>query len=173
MVAFEALVAQNVFFGIIAASMIGAALLVVTTKNVVHAALALVVVLVGVAGQFVLLLAEFIAATQVLVYVGAIIVLFLFGIMLTQARIGRDEAIDHGNRGVALGTALVLAVVMGYALLSTFSNEDIRARVGGMRVQTTGEVADAIFGTYIIPFEAVSLLLLGALIGAIVMARRE
>ena len=83
------LVAQNVAFGIIAVVMVVAAIRVVTTKNVVHAALCLVVVLAGVAAQYILLAAEFVASTQVLVYIGAIIVLFLFGIMLTRAPTGR------------------------------------------------------------------------------------
>ena len=82
------MVAQNIFFGIMAAIMIWAALRVVTTKNVVHAALWLVVVLAGVAGQFLLLGAEFVGVTQILVYVGAVVVLFLFGIMLTRASMG-------------------------------------------------------------------------------------
>ena len=87
-------VAQNVAFGIIAAMMIFAALCVVTTKNVVHAALWLVLVLAGVAAQYILAAAEFVAVSQVLVYIGAVMVLFLFGIMLTtrQARQrGRPE----------------------------------------------------------------------------------
>ena len=79
------MVAQNVFFGIMALVMIFAALKVVSTKNVVHAALWLVVVLGGVAGQFLLLGAEFIGITQVLVYIGAVVVLLLFGVMLTKA----------------------------------------------------------------------------------------
>ena len=83
-------VAENIGFGIIAAFMIFGALRVVTTRNVVHAALWLVLVLAGAAAQFVLLAAEFVALTQVLVYIGAIVVLFLFGIMLTKAPIGGD-----------------------------------------------------------------------------------
>jgi NADH-quinone oxidoreductase subunit J len=81
-------VAQNIIFGVLAAVMIVAALRMVTTENVVHAALYLVIVLAGVAAIFILLGSEFIGVTQVLVYIGAIIVLFLFGIMLTRARLG-------------------------------------------------------------------------------------
>ncbi|MGB3055074.1 MAG: NADH-quinone oxidoreductase subunit J, partial [Acidimicrobiales bacterium] len=77
------LVAQNVAFGIIAAMMVFGAIRVVTTSNVVHAAVYLVMVLAGAAAQFILLGAEFVAVTQVMVYIGAIVVLFLFGIMLT------------------------------------------------------------------------------------------
>ena len=77
------MIAENVFFGLIAAAMAVSALGVVTTKNIVHAALFLVVVLAGGAAQFLLLGQEFVAWVQVLVYIGAVIVLFLFGIMLT------------------------------------------------------------------------------------------
>ena len=81
--------------------MIFGALRVVTTKNVVHAALYLVLVLAGAAAQFILLAAEFVAVTQVLVYIGAIVVLFLFGIMLTRAPIGGDADLDPTRRGSA------------------------------------------------------------------------
>ena len=79
--------------------MIFAALCVVTTNNVVHAALWLVVVLAGVAAQYVLAAAEFVAVTQVLVYVGAVMVLFLFGIMLTRAQIGNERDLNNRNWG--------------------------------------------------------------------------
>ena len=88
------LVAQNIAFYVIAALMVFAAIRVVTCKNVVHAALWLVLVLAGVAAQFIVLAAEFVAITQILVYLGAIVVLFLFGIMLTRAKSGRDENLD-------------------------------------------------------------------------------
>ena len=117
-------VAQNVGFGIIAATMIFAALNVVTTKNVVHAALWLVVVLSGVAAQYILAAAEFVAISQVLVYIGAVMVLFLFGIMLTRAQIGRESGLN--NTGWALGipvgvaaTYIIVFTIFG-ALLSNF-----------------------------------------------------
>ena len=78
------MVAQNIGFAIIAVAMVVGALRVVTTTNVVHAALWLVVVLSGAAAQYILLAAEFVAVTQVLVYIGAVMVLFLFGTMLTR-----------------------------------------------------------------------------------------
>ena len=97
-------VAENIVFGIIAAVMIFGAVRVVTTTNVVHAALWLVLVLAGAAAQFILLAAEFVAVTQVLVYIGAIVVLFLFGIMLTRAPIGGDADL---TRKTWLGGAFV------------------------------------------------------------------
>lgn len=164
-------VAQNIAFYLIAIVMVVGALKVVTTKNVVHAALYLVAVLTGMAGQFILLGAEFIAITQLLVYVGAIVVLFLFGIMLTRARLGQDPDVD-GNavQKTSAGlVALVLLVVMGYAIYDSFEGVELAEE----RVQPTAVVADSIFSTYIVPFEAISVLLLAALIGAIVLARRD
>ena len=164
------MVAQNIAFGVIAAAIIIAALRVVTTRNVVHAALYLVVVLAGVGAQYILLLAEFIAAVQVLVYIGAIDVLFLFGIMLTRAIIGQDPDTDHpGQRVLGAFVALVLAGLLGYVLIDFFGDDKIRLD----EVQRTDEVGDAIFSTFLVPFEAVSVLLLAALVGAIVIARRD
>jgi NADH-quinone oxidoreductase subunit J len=166
-------VAQNVAFYIIAIVMVVAALKVVTTKNVVHAALYLVAVLIGISAQFILLGAEFIAATQLLVYVGAIVVLFLFGIMLTRAKLGEDLEVDGTNaeKASAALVSIIMLVVMGYAIYGTkgLSEQTLIEE----RVQTISEVSDSIFSTYIVPFEAVSVLLLAALIGAIVLARRD
>ncbi len=166
------MVAQNIFFGLIAASMVGAAIRVVTTKNIVHAALYLVVVLAGVAAQFILVGAEFTGVAQVLVYIGAVVVLFLFGIMLTRARIGHEVDVDTERRWIAGLVALLLFAVMTYALVDGFDNVDIEANAA-LVPQTTEQVSDAIFRDYLIPFEALSFLLLAALIGAIVVARRE
>ena len=104
------MIAENVFFGIIAAAMAISALGVVTTKNVVHAALFLVIVLAGGAAQFILLGQEFVAWVQVLVYIGAVIVLFLFGIMLTQAPMHPTDTMDNNLRFWALLPSGLLAV---------------------------------------------------------------
>ena len=162
-------VAQNIFFGIIAVVMIFAALRVVTTSNVVHAALWLVLVLAGVAAQFILLGSEFVAVTQVLVYIGAVVVLFLFGVMLTRASMGDDETVAGEKRIMASVVAVLLLAVMAMALIDTF--EDDRLVID--EPQRVAEVSDSIFSQYIVPFEAVSVLLLAALIGAIVVARKE
>ena len=161
-------VAQNVFFAVIALTMIYAAFRVVTTGNVVHAALWLVVVLAGVAVQFLFLGAEFVAVTQVLVYIGAVIVLFLFGVMLTRASMGDDETVAGEKRAMAAIVGVLLFAVMAMALVDSF--EDTRVDID--QPQGVTEVSDAIFSQYIVPFEAVSVLLLAALIGAIV-ARKD
>jgi len=162
-------VAQNVFFAIIALLMVVSALKVVTTTNVVHAALWLVLVLAGAAAQFILLGSEFVAVTQVLVYIGAVVVLFLFGVMLTRASMGDDETVASEKRSMAAVVAGLLLAVMSVALIDSFSDD--RLVIDQPQLVTT--VADSIFSQYIVPFEAVSVLLLAALIGAIVVARKD
>jgi NADH-quinone oxidoreductase subunit J len=165
----DALVAQNIFFGLIAAATVVGGIRVVTTTNVVHAALWLVLVLAGVGANFLLLGAEFVGITQILVYVGAIIVLFLFGTMLTRAPIGRDVTLNNRNWWLGAVVAVPLFGVLTYVLLDEWGDEELPRET----VQRTAEVSDSIFSTYLIPFEAIGLLLTAALIGAIVLARKE
>ena len=113
------MVAQNVAFSIIAAAMALAAIGVVRTKNVVHAALYLVVVLGGGAAQFILLGQEFVAWVQVLVYIGAVIVLFLFGIMLTRAPMHPEESLDNDLKWPGLVASLFLLGVLGGLLIDS------------------------------------------------------
>lgn len=113
MIAADLLVAQNIGFTIIAAIMVIGALRVVTTSNVVHAALWLVVVLAGAAAQYVLLAAEFVAITQVLVYIGAVMVLFLFGTMLTRARIGVETDLNNKNWFMGVAQSRVSDLLSG------------------------------------------------------------
>jgi NADH-quinone oxidoreductase subunit J len=163
------MVAENIAFYLIATVMVVAAVRVVTTRNIVHAALYLVLVLAGVAGQYILLAAEFVAITQVLVYIGAIVVLFLFGIMLTRAPTGPMDDSDNEQRIVGASIAVVLLGIMGYTLWKAFKGDQFV----DLQVQTTNQVADSIFSTYVVPFEIISVVLLAALIGAIVLARRD
>jgi NADH-quinone oxidoreductase subunit J len=162
-------VAQNVVFGILAAVMIIAAWKVVTTKNVVRAVLYLVVVLAGAGAQYLLLASEFIFVVQVIVYIGAVIVLFLFGTMLTRAPIGRDVDLDNDQRWLAALTSLLLLGVMVAVLSDGFGDTEVKIK----GIQRTADVADSMFGPYLIPFEVVSVLLLAALVGAIAIARRD
>lgn len=163
------MVAQHVFFGLIAAVTVLSALKVVTTRNVVHAALFLVLVFAGIAGSFIMLGAEFTASVQVLVYIGAIVVLFLFGIMLTRTKVDPEHEPPRSQKAVAALVAAVIAVILGSVLWSAFEDTELPSET----VQSTAELSDSIFSTYLIPFEAVSVLLLAALIGAIVVARRD
>ncbi|NND73944.1 MAG: NADH-quinone oxidoreductase subunit J [Ilumatobacter sp.] len=162
-------VAQNVGFGIIAFGMIFAALCVVSTKNVVHAALWLVVVLGGVAAQYILAAAEFVAVSQVLVYIGAVMVLFLFGIMLTRARIGSEEGLNNTGWQLGIPVALVLLGLMSYVIVDTVRDTIIPDRGPA----PTEALADQILSPYLVPFLAISFVLLAAAIGAIVLARKD
>jgi NADH-quinone oxidoreductase subunit J len=171
-------VPANLVFAVIAVFMVIAAIRVVTTDNVVHAALWLIVVLGGVGLNYLLLQAEFVAMTQFLVYLGAIVVLFLFGIMLTRAPLGRSDDLDNNQKPIGIAVGVLLLAVIGYALVRTFGRDKLtfeaykgaQAVAGNVRTAT---LADTIFGHYLIPFEVVSVLLLAALIGAIVLARRD
>ncbi|TMK83719.1 MAG: NADH-quinone oxidoreductase subunit J [Actinobacteria bacterium] len=143
------------------------AIRLVTSRNVVHAALYLVVTLAMVGGSYLLLAAEFVAWVQVLIYVGAIIVLVLFSLMLTKAPIGR-EALDNQQRGIA---ALVGAGVLAgliFLIQDSFGGKDI-----SLHHVRTAQVGESIFRDFVLPFEVVSVLLLAALVGAVVIARKD
>ncbi len=165
----EIMVAQNVVFGILAVVMVVAAFRLVTTQNVVRAALFLAIVLAGAAGIYILLAAEFLAWVQVLVYIGAVVVLLLFGVMLTRAPIGRDADLDNEQRLLGALVALFLFGSMGAVLLDAFGDQE----VGTFAIRRSAEVSDSIFGDFVIPFELASILLLSALVGAVALARRD
>ena len=166
----DVLVAQNIAFGLIAAVMVVGALRVVTSRNVVHAALWLVTVLAGAAAQYLLLAAEFVAVTQVLVYVGAVMVLFLFGVMLTRAKLGAEGDLNNKNYWHAAPVALLMLGVMAYVLIDGFEDQKLPADNSPVSTQ---ELSDNIFGPYLLPFWALSFVLLAAVIGANVLARKD
>ena len=163
------MVAQNIAFYALAAAMVAAGFRLVTTKNVVRAALFLAIVLGGVAGIFLLLAAEFVAWVQVLVYIGAIVVLLLFGVMLTRAPIGQEGDLDNDQRWAAALVALFLLGALVIILGDAFEDSKIAFR----GIQRTAPVSDSIFSTYVVPFEVSSVLLLAALVGAVALARRD
>jgi len=162
--------AQEYAFLVVAVVGSLAAIAVVTAHNVVHAALYLVVALASVGVTFLLVGAEFVGWTQILIYVGAIVILFLFGLMLTKAPIGRDT-LDNQQRWVAALVALgvfaglVFLIDRAYHLNTTQRFAEFPA--------STARVGSSIFHAYVLPFEAISFLLLAALIGAVVLARRD
>jgi NADH-quinone oxidoreductase subunit J len=164
------MVAQNIFFGVLAAIVVVSALRMVTTRNIVHAALYLVAVLGGLGALYILLAAEFVATTQVLVYIGAVMVLFLFGIMLTKAPLGGVMEMTGAQWPIAAVVSLLIGGVTVYSLMARFGSDRLTSDGPIFR---TADVSDEVFSTYIVPFEAVSVLLLAALIGAIVLARKD
>jgi len=141
--------------------------LAVTTRHVVHAALWLVVALLGVAGSLLVLGAELVALVLVLVYVGAVVVLVLFALMLTRAPIGPDVA-HRAQPWRTVGAALLggaVALLLGSVLLPLAGDPVQRADVA------TTQVAGALFGTWVWPFELLSALLLAALVAALAVSR--
>ena len=166
--------AQEVAFWIIAVAMAGAAIGVVRSNNVVHAALYLVVVLAGSAAQYILLLAEFVAWVQVLIYIGAIVVLFLFGVMLTRAPM-REEAgkLDNNQRFAGAVVSLFLFGTLTVFLVDAFGEDEVKFKDSLVKLGSTKNVGQSIFQNFVIPFEVVSMLLLAALVGAVVLARKD
>ena len=160
---------QSLVFLIVAGVSGLAAVRLVTNKNLVHAALYLVITLLAMAIIFLLLTAEFVAWVQVLIYVGAVIVLLLFGLMLTRAQIGKT-ALDRQQRWIAAPVALVLFAVTAPVLWRYFEGRTIDLS------QQTGNTADLgteIFTNFVLPFEVASVLLLAALVGAVFLAKRD
>jgi NADH-quinone oxidoreductase subunit J len=148
--------------------MVVSAIRVVTVKNVVHAAMYLVVVLAGVAAQYILLASEFIAAAQVLVYIGAIAVLILFAVMLTQAKNAPTRLVFQTQAIPAAIAAVVLAVLIALAVTVTDWGD-----VAGPIVTDTEALAKLLFDQYVLPFEIVGVLLLAAVVGGVFLAKRE
>jgi len=166
---------QLVIFTLLAAVGLGSAVMVITRKNPVHSALYLVVTFFSVAGIYVILGAAFLAAVQVLVYAGGIMVLFLFVIMLVDSP-------EHGGtrriRGKHAGAAAVLTALVSALLayqLATAGPVAGPADPAALAAQggNLETVASSLFQYYLLPFEVVSILLLVAMVGAIVLARAK
>jgi NADH-quinone oxidoreductase subunit J len=138
---------------------------------VVHAALWLVVVLAGVAAQYILAAAEFVAVSQVMVYIGAVMVLFLFGIMLTRTQVGAERGLNNKGGWIGIPVALMLYGLMAFVILDEFGSDKVTERPQGSF--RTVEIADQILGPYLVPFMAISFVLLAAAIGSIVLARKD
>jgi NADH-quinone oxidoreductase subunit J/NAD(P)H-quinone oxidoreductase subunit 6 len=147
---------------------VGASALVVSTRHVVRAGLWLVVALGAVAGVYLVLTAELVAWVQVLLYVGAVVVLLLFAVMLTRAPIGASDDLDRPRWaglcvGGGAGLGLVALLVYGYR----WSHVDMPA------AGTAEQLGKDIFTSWVLPFEVLSVLLLAALVGAIIISRPD
>jgi NADH-quinone oxidoreductase subunit J len=161
----------DVVFALLAVVVLAAAVLVVTTHNVIHAALWLVVCFGALAGCYLVLTAEFLAWVQVLIYVGAVVVLMLFGAMLTRAPIGRAQDLDSRNRPVAALAGLATAGVLGVLAVNAFRSSYIDLK--HTPIGDGHALGTALFRFYVLPFEVASVLLLAALVGAIVLTGRD
>jgi NADH-quinone oxidoreductase subunit J len=148
---------------------LGSALAVVTSKNLFHSALFLILSFVGVAGLYILLEAGFLAAVQILVYVGAISILIIFAIMLTRRLMAKDLVQRNAQWGISGLVALLLFAVLGFVLLRV-NWPAVEATVPRESISILGQ---ELMSTYALPFEVASVLLLVALVGSIIIARER
>jgi NADH-quinone oxidoreductase subunit J len=156
-------------FYLLAAFTVALALMVVLARNIVRAAVALIFSFCGLAGLYVLLDAEFLAAVQVLIYVGGITILMLFAILLTSRIAGRGVRVLNEQKGVSALVAVLLIVFLGWAAWRGLPHLTSRPP----QPQNTPTIGNLLMTTYALPFEAVSILLLAGMVGAIFLARKE
>ena len=159
---------EDALFWIFAAVMIGAAFLVVTMRDIIRCGLAMIVCFGALAGIYVIVGAPLLAAAQVIVYIGAISVLILFAIMLTQTKDAPSRLVFQTQAFPAAIASVVIAVVIALAIGATDWGETAtRVRV------VTLDMATTLFDDFVLPFEIVSVLLLAAVIGGVYLAKRE
>jgi NADH-quinone oxidoreductase subunit J len=130
-------------------------------------------VLAGAAAQYILVAAEFVAWVQVLIYIGAIVILFLFGIMLTRSPMQKEGDLDNHQRLAAGVVGLFLFGVITALLIDTYGGKEIKLKDNLVALGSSSHIASSMFRDYLVPFEVVSMLLLAALVGAVVIARRD
>ena len=159
---------NDVLFVVLAGILLGSALLVVTLRDIIRCGIAMVAAFGALAGIYVMLGAPLVAAAQVLVYIGAIAVLILFAVMLTQAKNAPARLVFQTQAIPAAIAAVVLAVIVALSVVST----DWGA-VSTRLTTATDALARLLFNEYILPFEIVSVLLLAAVIGGVFLAKRE
>ena len=160
----------GIVFWFLSAVILVSAFLVVSLRNIFHCALALVVCLSGVAGIFILLHAEFLAAAQVLIYVGAVSILIIFAVMLTT-NLGKQN-IRQTNRNALIAFFVCVMFVLGvWGLLKKTDIWEYTTEI--LPSENTLAIGKLLMTEFMLPFEVVSILLLAAIIGAIVLARGE
>ncbi len=161
----------EVLFTLLGVIAVGSGLLVAVSSNLVHCALWLVVTLGALAGCYLLLAAEFVAWVQVLIYMGAVVVLLLFALMLTRAPTGAVPDLTGSNRYVAALVAAATAALLIACFAVAF--EDARITIDEADIGNPGALGATLFGWWVLAFELLSVILLAALIGAIVLSRHE
>ncbi len=168
---------QNVlpgfFFYVLAVIILVGAILTITRRNAVHSAIWLIVTLLGVAGLYLNLNAEFLAAVQVLLYIGGLMVLFLFVIMLVNLDEAAKQRRFSHQWTIAVGCALVLLAEFGYFLVKGKESFNFAEGGTGALEPNIQMISWALYRDYMLPFEIASLLLLVAIVGAVVMAKKE
>jgi NADH-quinone oxidoreductase subunit J len=159
--------ASEILFFLIAGFTVVSAGLVAFSRKLIHSAFALLSTLLGVAGLYAFLSADFLAVAQIMVYVGGVLVLILFGVMLTQKIYDTDKSELNNSFVISLAGSLTMAVIIWFAL----SVLPVVEKPFGMAGPTTSVIGKGILSEYLLPFEIISVLLLGALIAAVYMAR--
>jgi NADH:ubiquinone oxidoreductase subunit 6 (subunit J) len=158
----------DALFWLFAAVMIGSAFLVVTMRDIIRCGLAMIVCFGSLAGIYAIIGAPLLAAAQVIVYIGAISVLILFAIMLTQTKDAPSRLVFQTQAVPAAIASIVIAVVIALAIGATDWGEAAK------RVRLTAEaMSSVLFNSFVLPFEIVSVLLLAAVIGGVYLAKRE
>ena len=161
-------------FGILAAVALVSGIMVITRRNAVHSIIWLIVTLFAVGGIFLLQHAEFLFAVQIILYVGGIMVLFLFVVMLVDIDVALRQARFARQWQVALLTAVLLLVQVGYALYNRGQGLNLPARpMVTASAHNTQAVGMALYQNYMLPVEIASVLLLVAMVGAVIMAKRK
>jgi NADH-quinone oxidoreductase subunit J len=163
---------EAIIFYAFAAFTVGSAAVVVLARSLIYSAFALLFTFFGVAGLYVLLGADFLAATQLLIYVGGILVLLLFGVMLTHKLYDLDLRTGVAELWNYVACAIVAAGLFT-VLVTTAVRTDWAVADGRLPAPTTAEIGQLFLGRYLLPFEAASVLLLVALIGAAMIVRRR
>jgi NADH-quinone oxidoreductase subunit J len=165
---------EIVTFGILAVVTLASAILVITRRNAVHSVIWLTVTLFGVAGIYLLQHAEFLFAVQIILYVGGIMVLFLFVVMLVNIDVALKQARFTRQWQVALGTAILLGAQLAYVLYNHGLGLNLRERpMLAAPAGNTQAVGMALYQNYMLPVEIASILLLVAMVGAVLMAKRK
>src|SRR5246500_2781526 len=165
-------VATPFFFYLLAATMVIGGILVITRKNPVHSALALILTLLGQAGLYLMLYAPFVAGVQIILYVGGIMVLFLFVIMLVNLE--RTQKEKQFNKQWLVGTLAAGALGLLFVRIYTRGGAMFAQPVVSLpETENTQRVGEMLYRNYMFPFEIASLLLLVAIIGAVVMAKKR
>lgn len=159
-----------VFFVLATLAVLGAVSLILQ-KHPIHSALSLIVVMVSLAGLYLLIGAEFVAAVQIIVYGGAIMVLFVFVIMLLNA--GIEEHTSISKLAGAPGLLLVVALAVFLAVTIARSTSAVQAASQSGGLASTSDISNLLFREFVYPFELTSFLILVAILGAIVLAQRE
>jgi NADH-quinone oxidoreductase subunit J len=156
-------------FYLVAAITLGSAMIVAFSRNIIYSAFSLLGTFAGVAGIYIFLGADFVAAVQLLIYVGGILVLVLFAVMLTH----RITDVEITNRAAGRIPALIVVGVLVYLLAQTVRETPWTKAKEIVYAATTAKIGDLFLDTYLLPFELASLVLLAALIGAVVISRKE